>query len=183
MKIVLTRDEGPTYPLGPALEFLAHIWALNHAIERVSTRTERVMGISAPQRLVLRCIGKFPGITAGRAARLLHIDPGTLSAVLRRLEGQKLVQRSKDPRDKRRILLGLTAKGRALDRPMPHTVEHAVERLLALSPAADRIATERTLAQLAVLLMAELSEVPAELTREARHQAALPNPSLRRSPA
>ena len=174
MRLELTGDEPPDYPLGPALDFLAHIWALNHAIERVSTRTQRALRISAPQRLVLRCIGKFPGITAGHAARLLHVDPGTLSAALRRLEGQKLLERHKDPRDRRRILLGLTAKGRALDRPMPHTVEHAVERLLTLTDPADLEAAARTLTKLAALLLAELSESPT---------AGEPPPPARERPA
>ena len=153
----MDRHKPPDYLLGPALDFLAHIWALNHAIERVSTRTQRALRISAPQRLVLRCIGKFPGIaSAGHAARLLQRPPGRL------LGGPTPPRRPScwNATVGGGFLLGLTAKGRALDRPMPHTVEHAVERLLTLTDPADLEAAARTLTKLAALLLAELSESP-----------------------
>lgn len=69
-------------------------------------------------------------MTAGQLASLLHVDPGTVSASLGRLEGKGLLERRRDPRDKRRTSLGLTAKGRALDHPAAGTVEDAVERPL-----------------------------------------------------
>lgn len=125
------------YPLGPALEFLRRLWRLDHALARRSRRMELELGVTAPQRLVLRCIGKYPGLTAGQLARLLHLDPGTVSAALRRLEARRLLVRRRDPRDRRRVVIGLTRAGRALDVSAPGTIEHAVERLLAdLSPAA-----------------------------------------------
>jgi hypothetical protein len=64
------------YPLGPALGFLRSVWRLNHAVELRSARMEATLGISAQQRMMLRCLGAFPGITAGRLATVLHLDPG-----------------------------------------------------------------------------------------------------------
>jgi MarR family transcriptional regulator, organic hydroperoxide resistance regulator len=75
----------PEYPLGPALDFLQRLWRLNHALERLSSRMERQLGITAQQRLIIRCIGKYPGVGAGQLAALLHVDPGTVSAALNRL--------------------------------------------------------------------------------------------------
>ena len=123
-------DSMASYPLGPALDFLQRLWQLNHALEQVSSRMEKRLGVTAQQRLILRCVGKYPGMTAGQLASLLHVDPGTVSAALRRLERKGLLERRRDPRDTRRASLGLTAKGRGLDQPVEGTVEHAVERLL-----------------------------------------------------
>lgn len=144
-----------TYPLTPALEFLTHVWMLNHALERVSSRTDRDVGITAQQRLALRCVGKFPGMTAGQLASVLHLDPGTVSAALRRLEAKGLLERRRDPRDRRRVNLGLTAAGRALDRPMDHTVEHGVDQLLKTARPADLNAAREVLRLLTSLLIAE----------------------------
>jgi len=130
------QDESDAdYPLGPALDFLQRLWQLNHTLEKLSSRMEKRLGITAQQRLILRCVGKYPGMTAGHLAMLLHVDPGTVSASLRRLEKKGLLQRRRDPRDKRRASLGLTAMGRALDRPAEGTVEGAVDRLLESVPA------------------------------------------------
>ncbi|MEO8605633.1 MAG: MarR family transcriptional regulator [bacterium] len=142
-------------PLGSALEFLQHLWRVNHALERLSSRMERHLGITAQQRLVIRCIGKHPGMTAGQLARLLHLDPGTISAALRRLERRDLVVRCRAPLDKRRVALSLTATGRALTRPAAGTVEHAVERLLASARDADIDTTTALLGRLITFLTAE----------------------------
>lgn len=120
-------------PLGPELTFLQHLWELNHSLERLSRRMERRIGISAPQRFIVRCVGKYPGMTAGQLARTLHLDPGTVSSALRRLERLGLIERRRDPRDRRRVTLGLTARGRTFDRPRAGTVEAAVVGLLKTS--------------------------------------------------
>lgn len=119
------------FPLGPPLDFLQHLWALNHALERRSLLMERTMGVTAQQRLILRCLGKYPGMTASQLASVLHLDRGTVSVSLRRLMQKRLVSGRRNPDDKRRVALSLTARGAALDRPDQRSVEHAVERLLA----------------------------------------------------
>lgn len=155
----MSKQEDPSsaYPLGPALDFLKRLWQLNHALERVSSRMEKRLGVTAQQRLILRCVGKYPGITAGHLATLLHVDPGTVSASLGRLESKGLLERRRDARDKRRVSLGLTAKGRALDRSTSGTVESAVERLLSSAPAAQVAAMGRVTERLTRLLDEELA--------------------------
>ncbi len=155
-------DLTESYPLGPALDFLQRLWQLNHALEKVSSRMEKCLGVTAQQRLIVRCVGKYPGMTAGQLANLLHVDPGTVSASLRRLESRGLLERRRDPRDKRRASLGLTAKGRALDRPSEGTVENAVERLLGCTRAAELSAMVAIVEQLTGLLE---EEVEAERSR------------------
>jgi DNA-binding MarR family transcriptional regulator len=153
-----TPAHAPSYPLGPALEFLQRLWGLNHVLEKVSGSMDRRLGVTAQQRLIVRCLGKYPGIRAGQLAALLHVDPGTTSAALRRLEHKGLIERRRDPRDQRRTSLGLTARGRSLDRATPGTVEHAVERLLDHESPEDLAATGRVLEQLTARLDAELHE-------------------------
>ncbi len=140
------------YPLGPALDFLRRLWQLNHALERVSNRMEKRLNVTAQQRLLLRCIGKYPGVTAGHLAGLLCLDPGTVSASLNRLERRGLLQRRRDPRDGRRVILGLTASGRSMDQPALGTVESAVEQLLEQVPQHDLASAIRLLERLTELL-------------------------------
>jgi DNA-binding MarR family transcriptional regulator len=158
------------FPLGPALEFLRQMSGLNHALERLSSRMERTLGVTAQQRLIIRCIGKYPGITGGELASLLHLDPGTISASLRRLGAKRILARRADPRDKRRSAIGLTARGRAIDRPTKGTVEHAVERLLDQVGAADIATTRSVLAQLSGLV--EATGKPSRVTKSLRSSPA-----------
>lgn len=125
------RDD---FPLDAVLGFVADLWAVNHAIERTSKRMEAAIGVTAQQRILIRIVGRHPGISPGQLAGILSLDAGTISAAVRRLEERGLFQRRRDPRDKRRYALGLTASGRALDEPKKGTVEGAVAAMIAATP-------------------------------------------------
>lgn len=59
-------------------------------------------------------------LTIGEVVRdlgeMLHLDSGTLSPLLKRLEAAGRVVRTRDVDDERRVLVGLTDAGRALER-------------------------------------------------------------------
>jgi len=113
------------------LKFLRLLWRVNHAMERASSHMHATLGITAPQRMVIRFIGRTPGISSGELADMLHVDPGTLSSALRVLEREKLIARRVDVHDRRRVRVFLTARGRQLDSDTPRTVEAAVRVTLA----------------------------------------------------
>jgi DNA-binding MarR family transcriptional regulator len=140
-------------PLGPVLEFMRALWALDHAFQSASKRMESGLGVTAPQRLVVRIVGRFPRISAGEVAEILHVHPSTLTGVLKRLEARGVIVRTADPKDGRRALLALSGRGRELDQLRSGTVESAVRKVLARMPAQ----TSRSARSLAEALAAELN--------------------------
>ena len=137
------------------------MWAVDHELHRVSKRMIGRLGLTAPQRLAVRFIGREPGLTPGRLAELLHLDPGTISGIVKRLESAGLISRVRSGGDTRRMHLTLTAKGQALNRRRKGTVEAAVRRTLDGMPAADLAAASRLLRRLAVHLAVESSSSPS----------------------
>jgi MarR family transcriptional regulator, organic hydroperoxide resistance regulator len=127
--------EGSSPELGQVLEFMQALWAVDHELQSSSKRMEAASGVTGPQRLVIRIVGRFPGIAAGKVSEILHLHPSTLTGVLKRLEAHGLVERRADPADARRALLDLSAKGRAIDAVRGGTVEASVRRALAKLPA------------------------------------------------
>src|SRR5437868_8146562 len=125
-------DKGP--PLGAVLDFMRLLWAVDHALQSASKRMEAAYGITGPQRLVVRIVGRFPGIAAGRIAEILHVHPSTLTGILKRLEARAILQRRSDPRDARRALFSLTNKGRKLDTVRTGAIELAVRRVITVDP-------------------------------------------------
>ena len=146
------------YPLGPALAFLQTLWRVNHVLESLSSRMDRDIGVTAQQRLIVRCLGKFPDLPAGQLAVMLHVDPSTVSVAIRRLTDKGVVERRLDPEDKRFSRLRLTPKGRALDKPTRGTVEGAVDRLLAAESPRALAATVHVLEALSALVEEELAD-------------------------
>jgi MarR family transcriptional regulator, organic hydroperoxide resistance regulator len=135
--------------LGEVLEFMRLIWALHHGLQLTSKRMKGAIGVTGPQRLVIRIVTRFPGIPAGQIAQLLHVHPSTLTGVLKRLEKQGLIHRRPDPRDGRRAFLGVTEKGKRIDAAGAGTVEAAVERLLARTSRSNLAGARAVLADLA----------------------------------
>ena len=128
-------------PLGAVLDFMRLLWSVDHALQSSSKRMESICGITGPQRLVVRIVGRFPGVAAGRVAEILRVHPSTLTGILKRLEARGILQRKSDPRDARRALFGLTTKGRKLDMLKTGPVEQAVRRVLAKDP--DKVAASQ----------------------------------------
>lgn len=126
----------------PVLEFIRLMWSVDHELQRVSKRMVGRIGLTAPQRLAVRFIGRNEGLTLGTLADLLHMHPGTVTGIVRRLEEEGLVVQTRDKDDTRRRHLALTAKGRRIDRSRKGTVEAAVRRAAgALTPREFEIAS------------------------------------------
>ena len=151
----MSPGSAPSLSLGPAGDFLRCLWQLNHTIERVSRSMEKTIGVTAQQRMMIRCVGRFPGMTASQLAELLHLDAGTVSTALSRLERKHLLERRRSPRDRRRVTPGLTPAGHALDRDAPGTVEHAVVALLKTAAERDVASARAVLGELTALLARE----------------------------
>lgn len=131
--------------LGATLGFMQLLWSIDHALQSLSKRMESKLGVTGPQRLVLRLVGRIPNSTAGALAGMLKTHPSTLTGVFRRLEERALIQRTIDPQDRRRARFLLTPAGEVLNAQRGGTVEAAIRRALGRIPEEDRAATERTL--------------------------------------
>ncbi len=152
------------------------LWAVVHGLQSTSKRMTAALGVTGPQRLVLRVLGLFPGLSAGDLASVLHVHPSTLTGVLQRLVAQRWLLRVEDPGDRRRAVLRLTARGARVNAVVGGTVESAVAAALDVVSNRDRAATMRVLARLAGALTA-----PAAGRPRSRRAAAARTTRARRS--
>ena len=125
------------------------LWAVDHGLQRRSKRMEVELGVTGMQRIVIRLIGRYPEIAAGRLAELVHVHPSTLTGVLRRLVDRGFAARERDPQDARRTKFSLLPPGQAIDATQAGTVEAAVRRALARLPPESIDAARTVLAAVA----------------------------------
>src|SRR6185369_3167005 len=114
----------------PVLDFMRLLWSVEHGLQRSSKRMEAALGITGPQRLVLRVVGQFPGLSAGELAHIVRLHPSTITGILQRLVAKGLIERKRDPGDSRRARLRLRPAAVAYTRASPGTVERAVTEAL-----------------------------------------------------
>jgi MarR family transcriptional regulator, organic hydroperoxide resistance regulator len=139
--------------LDPVLQFMRLMWSVDHGLHKVSKRMATKIGLTGPQRLAIRIIGRSPGMAAGELAALMHLDPSTVTGIIRRLEDGGVIARRADPADARRTRLTLTSRGRDLDRRSAGTIEAAVRRALASVPPQQVAAASQVLTALAAQLL------------------------------
>lgn len=123
-------------PLGAVLEFLRALWGVNHAMESTSRKMKRDLNVTGPERMVVRLVGRYPGISAGDLARILHVHPSTLTGLLKRLVARGVLRRKVDAGDGRRALFDLTGRGGTIDGVRRGTVEAGVR--VTLEQLSDR---------------------------------------------
>jgi DNA-binding MarR family transcriptional regulator len=121
------KDDADT---GDTLSFMSLVWGMDHALNSASKRMSKKYGVTGPQRLAIRFVGRHPGIAPGELAKLLHIHPSTLTGVLSRLEERGLVERQLNVVDRRKSHLKLTGAGTVVDDLRTGTAEAAIRRAL-----------------------------------------------------
>jgi len=90
------------------------VYSAAHAFTRFYKPLLGKLGLTYPQYLVLLVLWEDDGLTVSAIGERLLLDSGTLTPVLKRLEAMGLVERQRDRRDERQVLIRLTDKGAAL---------------------------------------------------------------------
>jgi len=72
------------------------------------------LGLTYPQYLAMLVLWEQDGMTVGEISQHLLTDPGSLTPLLKRLEAEGLLTRSRSREDERVVLVQLSEKGRAL---------------------------------------------------------------------
>ncbi|WP_317153631.1 MarR family winged helix-turn-helix transcriptional regulator [Sphingopyxis indica] len=90
------------------------LYAASNLLTRLYRPVLAEIGLTYPQYLVMLVLWKEAPLTVGSLGDRLHLDSGTLTPLLKRMELADLVTRTRDVEDERRVLIDLTPRGRAL---------------------------------------------------------------------
>jgi DNA-binding MarR family transcriptional regulator len=101
----------------------------NRAVLAVYRPLLEPLGLTHPQYLVMLALWQHGPLSVKDLSRLLQLDPGTLSPLLKRLEAGGLLRRERDPKDQRNLALALTDKGIALREQAQKIPAGIIERL------------------------------------------------------
>jgi len=97
------------------------LYATSRALTRAYAPLLDPFGLTYPQYLTMLALWAQPdGMTVGDLGRRLHLDSGTLTPLLKRLEAAGLVARRRDPADERRVVVTPTDEGERLQDQVAH---------------------------------------------------------------
>jgi DNA-binding MarR family transcriptional regulator len=87
------------------------LYAASNLLNRLYRPILAELGLTYPQYLVMLVLWKQAPQTVGSLGGMLHLDSGTLTPLLKRMEQAGLISRTRDAKDERRVLIGLTSRG------------------------------------------------------------------------
>jgi MarR family transcriptional regulator, organic hydroperoxide resistance regulator len=90
------------------------VYSAAHAFNRVYKPLLDRLGLTYPQYLVMLVLWERDGVAVKEIGERLHLDSGTLTPLLKRLEQAGLIRRTRSTEDERQVLIDLTAQGQAL---------------------------------------------------------------------
>ena len=90
------------------------VYSATHAFNRVYKPLLDRLGLTYPQYLVMLVLWERDGVPVKAIGEQLHLDSGTLTPLLKRLEQAGLIKRTRSTEDERQVLIDLTPQGQTL---------------------------------------------------------------------
>lgn len=105
----------------------------------------RPAGLTALQYTALTVLERHPDLTAAHLARHSFVTAQTMADMVTALLSRGLIERHRDPADRRRLVIALTADGERLLRQLQPKVEQLERRMLAQLDAEESAQLRRAL--------------------------------------
>lgn len=112
MAETVTRDEQWSMLLSDQVCFA--LYAASRALTSLYRPVLDELGLTYPQYLVLLVLWERGSVPVRELGAALHLDYGTLTPLLKRLEAHGIVRRERSASDERSVLITLTEQGTAL---------------------------------------------------------------------
>lgn len=104
------------------------LYSTSHAMLRAYTPLLKPLGLTYPQYIVLTALWEADEQTVKALSEKVFLDPGTLTPLLKRMETQGLVTRTRSSQDERKVFIGLTKAGRELKDHAPEITKCIIEK-------------------------------------------------------
>jgi DNA-binding MarR family transcriptional regulator len=143
------------------LRILQSLRRIIRAVDMHSHKLSSQYKITGPQLGCLIALKEEQPLTIAQLAKKVYLSPSTLVGIIDRLEEKDLVQRKRDPSDRRRVQIYVTTQGTDLIAAAPSLLQETLVSALKELPEPEQISITMALEKLVDLM-------------EARHIGAAP---------
>ncbi|HSB55729.1 MAG TPA: MarR family transcriptional regulator [Gemmatimonadales bacterium] len=130
------KTTSPTRPDSDITAIVGGLRRVVRALEVYSHEVQRDFGLTAPQLWALKTLVREGPLTVNQLADHLHIHQSSASLLVNRLEGRRMVVRSKTGPDRRFVRIAPTEEARAVLAEAPEPAQgRLLHGLRAMPPA------------------------------------------------
>ncbi len=143
--------------------------ALRRIIRAIDLRSRDLVsryGLTGPQLTVLRELASGDGMSVGQLTRAIHLSQATVTGILDRLARRELIERHRSERDKRRVEVWLTDKGKRLAAEAPPLLQEEFTRQFNRLEDWEQTQILSTLQRLVAMMEARDLDAAAMLTTD-----------------
>ena len=150
MSVKTAKQQKPGKKAANTVDFEEHLPALLTTLSgKVGLHAMRVrgrkLGLDLREWRIIQALGTYGPCTINEVAEWIALDQGGTSRAISRLEERQLLAREGDAKDRRRVYVNLTAKGRELNKEITTFALAREERLLRELTAAESKQLKRLL--------------------------------------
>jgi DNA-binding MarR family transcriptional regulator len=133
---------------------------ISRAVDVYSRRLSATFNLTAPQLVCLRALALTEARTPSALAREAALSQATVTGILDRMERRGLVHRQRDEKDRRKVILQVSDKGRELLHNAPPPLQERFAHRLAELPEQEQKEIDRVLRRIADMMADDLQEHP-----------------------
>ncbi len=119
--------------------------------------------ITVPQLLCLYSVARNPEHTMSELAHDINLGTSTVNGIVDRLEAKELICRRRSDKDRRKVFLDLTKKGKRLIHHAPPLLQETLSKKMAKLPELEQATISLALKTIVQLLDAEDIDASANL--------------------
>ncbi|MFU2195662.1 MarR family winged helix-turn-helix transcriptional regulator [Acinetobacter baumannii] len=103
------------------------IYSTNLALNQLYRKLLTPLGITYPQYLVMLVLWEKDEITVSEIGSKLFLESSTLTPILKKLEAQQFLNRTRSKEDERQVIITLSEKGKKLKEQAVNIPRHILE--------------------------------------------------------
>jgi len=138
----------------PARDVLEELRRIMRMVHLQSRRLSASFGVTGPELVCLKELDASEALSQKELGIRIGVSPSTVTRLVDRLEAKDLAARRRDPTDRRRQLVELTAGGGALVRRAPLLLQDRLRRSLEGISAEEQASILRSLRRLTEMVNA-----------------------------
>jgi DNA-binding MarR family transcriptional regulator len=143
--------------------------ALRRIVRAIDLHSRHLMdqfGVTGPQLVALQELARLGEVPVGLLARQVHVSHPTMTGILDRLERRGLITRVRDERDRRRMNVTATDRGRQILEQAPSPLQDRFRNQFSRLEEWEQTQMLATLQRIAALMAAEELDAAPVLTTE-----------------
>jgi DNA-binding MarR family transcriptional regulator len=157
-------------------DILTSLRRITRAIDIHSRYLANTFGLTGPQLVCLRVLGRLNHTTPNELAKHVSLSQATVTGIVDRLAARQLVTRERSATDRRLVDVSITSAGKALLEQAPSALQETfVERLGELSPTKQQT-IRRTLNEIVKMMGGEDLDADPVLSTNMRSPAEIAGP-------